>query len=141
MFPGDEIKTWKFERYKDGKGTALLVLHILFAVFVAGMSLVELISCYRLNCCKEDNLYWSGNILSKGEHVLNLVICYGTISIFAYNEHVRLSEIDLYDQNEFVSFRRLQFGFTWENVALAANGMVIGNQCVNMLRERDHEAS
>ena len=128
MFPGDEIKTWKFERYNgynDAAGTALMVLHILFAVFVFGLTCLEMFNCFRLGCCGEQNLYWTGNVLSKGEHVLNLMICYCTIAAFVYNEHVRTNEIDIYEQDEFVSFRRLQYGFTWESLALAVNGVLL----------------
>jgi len=125
VFPGDEIKTWKFERYDGASGTALMAFHILFLIFVVAQTVMEFTNCYRLGCWGRQSRYWTGHLLKNGELIANLVICYSIIAIFVYDEHVRTSQIDIYSTSQFVSFRRLQFGFTWESMALSVNGVLL----------------
>eukprot|EP01084_Bolivina_argentea_P060314 110196_1 len=39
VFPNDEIKTWKFVRYTGSDGKALAAFHVLFIIWVIGMTL------------------------------------------------------------------------------------------------------
>eukprot|EP01083_Nonionella_stella_P273365 927252_1 len=52
VFPNDEIKTWKFERYTGGDGKALAIFHVLFLIWVIGMSLMEFTYCFKMGCLK-----------------------------------------------------------------------------------------
>merc|ERR1712129_307966 len=121
VVPNDEIKTWKFQRYANTDGKILFVFHILFVLFVIGMSLMECTSCYRMGCLKcgkKNKSYW--NSKWKAIDAINFIFFYLTIILFVRNE-IKFG-IDMFSTSKFVSFRHLQYGFTMISYTNAVNG-------------------
>ena len=90
VFPNYEVKTWKFERYNGSDGAALAAFHVLFLLWVLGMSLMTFTDCYKQGCLhcgrskKTGKLsYW--NSKWKGLDAINLFIFYVSICLFIYN--------------------------------------------------------
>eukprot|EP00484_Ammonia_sp_Unknown_P018940 CAMPEP_0197025922 /NCGR_PEP_ID=MMETSP1384-20130603/6121_1 /TAXON_ID=29189 /ORGANISM="Ammonia sp." /LENGTH=743 /DNA_ID=CAMNT_0042454511 /DNA_START=22 /DNA_END=2253 /DNA_ORIENTATION=- len=123
VFPNDEVKTWKFDRYSGGDGAALAALYVMFLIWVIGMTFMEFQSCYKKGCLKKGKgSHW--NSKWKGLDAINLVIFYISIILFIANETYR-SNLNLYNTNEYFSFRKLQYGFTMESYSMAINGALL----------------
>jgi len=125
VYPNDEIKTWKFERYAGGDGVALAVFYVLFVIWVIGITAMETSSCWMMGCLKcgkHKGSYW--NSKWKALDVANLVIFYLSIALFINNEVYRAS-VDMYRTDAFVSFRKLQYGLTYESYTTAVNGLLL----------------
>eukprot|EP01083_Nonionella_stella_P120490 361108_1 len=125
VFPNDEIKTWKFDRYTGTDGSVLFVFYILFLLWVIGMTVMTLASCWNLGCtrCGKGKSYW--NSKWKALDAVNLIVFYVSISLFISNEYYRSYGMDMYDTFTFVSFRQLQWGFTMESYSIALNGALL----------------
>eukprot|EP01084_Bolivina_argentea_P084993 153644_1 len=123
VFPNDEIKTWKFDRYAGTDGSMLAAFHVLFIICVIGMTLMEVMACEKLGCgCGKNKGYW--NSKWKALDTINLFIFYLSIVLYIKNEGDR-SDLDIFSADEFVSFRQLQYGFTAESYATAINGLLL----------------
>ena len=134
-FPGDEVKTWKVDRYQGSSGTFLMVLHVLFAVFVAIQTLMEFKNCFSMGClkccrgpggycCNPNASYWGRPW--QVVDMMNLFFFYMSIYLYISSETYRLEDMSQwYDMDNYQSFRKLQYGFTMESYCNAINGLLL----------------
>jgi len=137
VFPNDELKTWRFERYHGKMGDVLYVFHWLFAVSLVLLILMELhhgwqqgcckcvcAKCPRCRLCRLDAMYWSSGW--KYLDAVNFFFFFVFIYIYGTNEWYRLnSDVEWLSVDRYVSFRKLQYGWTMEGYCNAVNGLLL----------------
>ena len=103
------------------------MFQILFVVYVLGMTLMEFASCVKKGCLKcggDAPTHWDS--VWKGLDSVNLVFFYASICLFASNEVYRTGgDVDWFSTERYVSFRKLQYGFTMESYCAAINGALL----------------
>jgi hypothetical protein len=123
FFPTYEIKTWLFDRFKSNVAAGYMFCLCATACFIIWFTVLMAREMYNegLSCYAQDS-YWSRTGWRYLD-VLNLTIFYATIIAFAVNVSLTKTT-DLYDIDNYVSMRRIQYAFLTEVTLLAGNGFL-----------------
>lgn len=107
IFSNDDFKTWRFDRfYPETPGLLLMAAYVSIACFVAMWTAMMMADVWS-HCKKASPTpFWTG---WRRLDLLNLLIFYVSMALFAHNEFHQKALIQIFDASPpFQSFRRLQ---------------------------------